>query len=77
MLKEAREELNKQTHQHEEQIQLLNEELHNKRDLDYMRFKDFVDRGGNPAHFHGPPSTAEVILLFCFQLFLLFFEIFS
>lgn len=61
MLKEAREELNKQTRQHEEEMQLLNEQLHNKRDLDLIRFREFVERGGNPAHFHGPPSSAEVI----------------
>jgi hypothetical protein len=69
MLKEARDDLNKQTRQHEEEIQLLNEQLHNKRDLDFIRFKDFVDRGGNPAHFHGPPSTAEVIPSFLSQSF--------
>ncbi len=62
MLKEARDDFNKQTRQHEEEIQLLNEQLQNKRDLDFVRFKDFVERGGNPALFHGPPSTAEVII---------------
>ncbi|CAF1295830.1 unnamed protein product, partial [Adineta ricciae] len=60
MLKEAREDLNKQVQQHEEEIQVLNEQLQNKRDLDFMRFKDFVERGGNPALFHGPPSTVEL-----------------
>lgn len=63
MLKEAREELNKQTRQHEEEMQLLNEQLHNKRDMDFIRFKEYVERGGNPAHFHGPPSSAEVIFI--------------
>jgi hypothetical protein len=67
MLKEAREDLSKQARQHDEEIQLLNQQLHNKRDMDFIRFKDFVDRGGNPAHFHGPPSTAEVILPFWFS----------
>lgn len=60
MLKEAREDLNKQLQQHEEEVQLLNEQLQNKRDLDFMRFKDFVEQGGNPALFHGSPSTTEV-----------------
>jgi hypothetical protein len=62
MLKEARDDLNKQTRQHEEEIQLLNEQLQNKRDLDFIRFKEFVERGGNPALFHGTPSTGEVII---------------
>ena len=62
MLKEARDDLTKQTKQHEEEIHLLNQQLNNKRDLDFIRFKDFVERGGNPGNFHGPPSTAEVII---------------
>ncbi|CAF3484271.1 unnamed protein product [Rotaria socialis] len=60
MLKEAREDINKQTRQHEDEIQILNEQLQNKRDLDFIRFKEFVDRGGNPANFHGAPSSYEV-----------------
>jgi len=72
MLKEARDDFNKQTRQHEEEIQLLNEQLQNKRDLDFIRFKDFVERGGNPSHFHGTPSTAEVIIQFFRIIFLIF-----
>jgi hypothetical protein len=68
MLKEAREDLTKQTRQYEEEIHLLNEQLHNKRDLDFARFKDFAERGGNSALFHGPPSTAEVIIIRFFFL---------
>ncbi|CAF0721783.1 unnamed protein product [Adineta steineri] len=60
MLKEARDDSNKQIRQHEEEIQLLNEQLQNKRDLDFIRFKDFVERGGNPGFFNGSSSTAEV-----------------
>ncbi|CAF3440860.1 unnamed protein product [Rotaria sp. Silwood1] len=60
MLKEARDDLNKQTRQHEEELQLLNEQLQNKRDLDFIRFKEFVERGGNPAHFHGTPTSFEL-----------------
>ncbi|CAF2625726.1 unnamed protein product [Rotaria sp. Silwood2] len=63
MLKEARDDLNKQTRQHEEEIQLLNEQLQNKRDLDFIRFKEFVERGGNPALFQGSPSSFEVARL--------------
>lgn len=70
MLKEAREELNKQTRQHEEEIQLINEQLHNKRDMDFIRFKEYVERGGNPAHFHGPPSSAEVNSILVSRFFL-------
>ncbi len=62
MLKEARDDLSKQTRQHEEEIQLLNDQLQNKRDVDFMRFKEFVERGGNPANFHGAPTTADVII---------------
>lgn len=62
MLKEARDDLNKQTRQHEEEIQLLNEQLQNKRGLDLIRFKEFVERGGNPANFHGSSSTFEVAM---------------
>ncbi|CAF0929662.1 unnamed protein product, partial [Rotaria sordida] len=60
MLKEARDDLNTQTRQHEEEIQLLNEQLQNKRDLDFIRFKEFVERGGNPAHFNGVPTSFEL-----------------
>ena len=69
MLKEARDELSKQARQHDDEIQLLNDQLNNKRDLDSMRLKDFVDRGGNSARFHGAPSTAEVSLRFFSQSF--------
>jgi len=77
MLKEARDDLNKQTRQHEEEVQLLNEQLQNKRDLDFIRFKEFVERGGNPALYHGTPSTAEVIINSFSNLFLIFFYNFS
>ena len=76
MLKEARDDLNRQTRQHEEEMQLLNEQLQNKRDLDFMRFKEFVEKGGNPALFHGAPSSSEVgfvhfqIFSTCFRNFL-------
>jgi hypothetical protein len=70
MLKEARDDLNKQTRQHEEEVQLLNEQLQNKRDLDFIRFKEFVERGGNPALYHGAPTTAEVII----NIFLKYFS---
>lgn len=63
MLKEAREDLNKQTRQHEEEIHLLTQQLDNKRDLDLIRFKEFVQRGGNPAHFNSTPTTAELLRL--------------
>jgi len=72
MLKEARDDLNKQTRQHEEEIHLLNQQLHNKRDLDFIHFKEFVERGGNPAQFHGTPSTAEVIIKIFPKKFFLF-----
>lgn len=60
MLREAREDLTKQTQQHDEEIILLNEQLHNKRDHDFIRFKEFVAQGGNPAFFGGAPSAFEV-----------------
>jgi len=78
MLKEARDDFNKQTRQHEEEIQLLNEQLQNKRDLDFIRFKDFVERGGNPALFNGPPSKAEVIIkVFFSKIYLSILYIYS
>jgi len=77
MLKEARDDLNKQTRQHEEEVQLLNEQLQNKRDLDFIRFKEFVERGGNPALYHGAPTTAEVIINIFFKYFVLFIYNFS
>lgn len=64
MLKEAREDLNKQTRQHEEELIVLNEQLQNKRDLDFIRLKEFVAQGGNLAHLHGTPSTFEVRSIF-------------
>jgi hypothetical protein len=60
MLKEAREDLNKQSRQHEEEILVLNEQLQNKRDLDFIRIKDFAERGGNSGLLHGAPSSFEV-----------------
>lgn len=79
MLKEAREDLNRQTRQHEEEMQLLNEQLQNKRDLDFIRFKEFVERGGNPTNFHGTPSTMEVIIpifsLIIFFLTIIYFQV--
>ena len=80
MLKESREDINKQTRQHDEEIQLLNEQLQNKRDLDFIRFKEFVEKGGNPAYFHGTPSTGEVIMKkisMLFQSFLFVLYIYS
>lgn len=71
MLKEARDDLNKQTRQHEEEMQLLNAQLQNKRELDFIHFKEFVDRGGNPALFHISGSSFEVIKL-GFQSFFLY-----
>lgn len=60
MLKEARDDLNKQSRQHEEEILVLNEQLNNKRDLDFIRFKDFAERGSNSGQLHGAPSSFEV-----------------
>lgn len=63
MLREAREDLTKQARQHDEEVILLNEQLQNKRDFDFIRFKEFVAQGGNPAMFAGTPSTSEVRFL--------------
>ena len=62
MLKEARDDLNKQSRQHEEELLVLNEQLNNKRDLDFIRFKDFAERGSNSGQLHGAPSSFEVSL---------------
>ena len=63
MLNEARDDLNKQMRQYEEEIQILKERLQNKRDLDFTRFKDFVERGGNLAQFQGVTSSYEVMII--------------
>ena len=64
MLRDAREDLTKQIQQHDEEMILLNEQLHNKRDHDFIRFKEFVAQGGNPALFAGAPSAFEVCSIF-------------
>ena len=66
MLREAREDLTKQARQHDEEIILLNQQLQNKRDLDMMRFREFVAQGGNPSLFSGTPSASEVRFLSLF-----------
>ncbi|CAF0798448.1 unnamed protein product [Didymodactylos carnosus] len=63
LLKEAREDLNKQTKHYEEEIQLLNEQLHNKRDIDFLKFKEYVAQGGNPASYRNTPTSHELAQL--------------
>jgi hypothetical protein len=60
MLKESREDLNKQSRQHDEELAILHEQLQHKRDLDFVRFKEFAERGSNSARFHDAPSSIEV-----------------